>query len=126
MEMDTEQRRGPGRPRTTNLNPTIMGGGLESTPGYRDPKARAAEIRSTSTFEAVGENKFDIPLEIIPEGWDYMWVRGSTMGRSDAAYGADNIKARRALVGSPFLPPATRSCCPPIIPTAPALLSGKA
>jgi len=115
----TEPRR-PGRPRLNHLPPTEQA----ATPGHESPaeraRRRAMEIMQTATFESVGENKFDIPLNLIPDGWDYMWVRASTYGRTDAAFGADNMKNRRATGWEPV--PASRH--PELLPSDQADRSG--
>jgi len=92
--METELRRGPGRPPKMQ---TTLGESLErATPGYRDPKERARAIREAGIYDNPSENKYDIVADLIPDGWDYMWVRCSTMGREDGAFGYDNVKARMA------------------------------
>lgn len=92
MENMETVRRGPGRPPLNRVSTEAV---REPVPGYRDPAERAREIIESLNggLEPLA-NKFDLPPGIVPEGWEYMWVRASTYGNSEGALGGENMKSR--------------------------------
>jgi len=53
----------------------------------RDRAARrAAELREHRGAMDEGTDEFYIPLDIIPDGWDYEWKRKLLLGQEDPAY----------------------------------------
>lgn len=54
-----------------------------------DPRARAAkraaELRNHGSLDE-GIDKFAIPLEDIPAGWEYEWKRKTLLGKEDPTY----------------------------------------
>lgn len=66
----------------------------EATNPATDPQLRARE-RAEQIRRALDEipeqaSEFDMPLELIPPGWSYQWVRASVYGKEDT----DNLMAR--------------------------------
>jgi len=83
--METETRRGPGRPPmnrpdTREESPRLAMDG-------RDAAARAAAIREHLGGDLdEGPDKFWIDPDDIPPGWSYEWKRRETLGKQDPAY----------------------------------------
>lgn len=77
------ERRGPGRP----SNQEIQARAASIRPPVSDSVAaalaRAKEIREGTAYSREAANEFDLPLEIIPEGWSYEWKRHSVYGQID-------------------------------------------
>ena len=61
-----------------------------------DPRARAAkraaELRD-SQVDDVGEGKFYIPPDSVPEGWCYEWKRETTYNKEDPSYQVELAQA---------------------------------
>lgn len=87
--------------RLTPKNEEIRPSPVADTPEVEDHKARALarinEIRGTATYQMDAASEFDLPLDIIPDGWTYQWCRKSTLGREDT----DNMMARLATGWAP-------------------------
>jgi hypothetical protein len=47
---------------------------------------RAAELREHIGDSDNSDDKFYIPPEIIPEGWEYQWKRHTLLGKQDPSY----------------------------------------
>lgn len=47
---------------------------------------RAAELRDHIGDHTDGDDKFYIPPEIIPDGWEYQWKRHTLLGKQDPSY----------------------------------------
>ena len=82
------ERRGPGRPsnaeREARAATLRSGSASEASDSLRRAMERAAEIRKGADFSREAANEFDLPLEIIPEGWSYEWKRCSVYGKMDS------------------------------------------
>ena len=72
---------------TPNPNPNIK---QPPAPPSDDPRTRAAkraaELRSHNGALEEGEDKFFIPLNVIPDGWSYEWKRHTLLGKEDPSY----------------------------------------
>lgn len=56
-----------------------------------DPRARAARraaelAEHAGDHDMDGDDKFYIPPEIIPDGWEYQWKRHTLLGKQDPSY----------------------------------------